>query len=197
MIITELLAILSIAAATGLRIALPLLLIGLMSGHQLWSQVPLLSQVPPAWLLGILVSCSVAELMLSKQRSSQRVLQLIEMLLSPGVGALAGITLARIVGLESGLYAIVGVTSALLALVIQLLQLGWFYRPRRPPLGLCFAVDGLCVALVILAFRSPLLGGVIALLLLWLVIRTSYLWQSWAQLSQPKSSRPQHSKKLP
>ncbi|WP_448597251.1 DUF4126 family protein, partial [Thermoleptolyngbya sp.] len=52
----EILAILSISAATGMRIALPLLLIGLLQRESLWVSVPLLSQVPPPLVLGVLVS---------------------------------------------------------------------------------------------------------------------------------------------
>lgn len=181
MIITELLAVLSIGAATGLRLALPLLLIGLMSGDQLWSNVPLLSRLPPALLLSILASWSAVELMLSKDRYSQRLFQSIELVLSPGVGALAGIALARTMELDSWIHWIVGLTSALLALVIQLLQVGAFYRPRRPPLWAFFLVDALCIILAFLAFDAPNSGGIIALLLLWLGIRTSYLWRHWAK----------------
>jgi hypothetical protein len=186
-IITELLAILSIAAATGLRLALPLLLIGLMSGPQLWSNVPLLSRLPPALVLGVLATWSMAELMLSKDRYSQRFFQILELFLSPGVGALAGLAVARTFGLDGWINPLIGLISALLALVIQLLQVGWFYRPRRPPLWLFFVVDGLCIALAVLAFDAPNQGGIIALLLLWLVIRTSYLWQHWPRRSKPRS----------
>ncbi|MBW4461490.1 MAG: DUF4126 domain-containing protein [Nodosilinea sp. WJT8-NPBG4] len=185
MIITELLAILSIAAATGLRLALPLLLIGLLSGPQLWSNVPLLSRLPPALVLGVLVSWSMAELMLSKSSDSQRFFQGLELVLSPGVGALAGLGVARTFGLEVWIYPLIGLISALLALVIQLLQMGLFFRPRRPPLWSFFVVDGLCIVLAILAFDAPNQGGIIALLLLWLVIRTSYLWQRWPRRSRP------------
>jgi hypothetical protein len=179
-IITEILAILSIAAATGLRVALPLLIIGLMSGDQLWANVPLLSNVPPTWMIGILVSWTTAELMLSKDRYSQRFFHVAELILSPGVGALAGLAVAHTLGLPSWLDGIVIIVSALLALVIQLLQVGWFYRPKRPPGWLFFVIDGLCVMLAFLAFDAPRQGGLIALLLLWLVIRTSYVWRNWS-----------------
>ncbi|MGB5974182.1 MAG: DUF4126 domain-containing protein [Nodosilinea sp.] len=183
MIITELLAILSIAAATGLRLALPLLLIGLMSGQQLWANVPLLSRLPPALVLGVLGAWSMAELMLSKDRNRQQFFQTLELVLSPGVGALAGLAVARTFGSDGWINLLCGLISALLALVIQLLQVGWFYRARRPPLWLLFGVDGLCIVLAVLAFDAPNQGGIIALLLLWLVIRTSYLWQNWPSKS--------------
>jgi hypothetical protein len=64
-----------------------------------------------------------------------------------------------------------------LALVIQLLQVGLFYRPRRPPLWAFFVVDGLCIVLAVFAFDAPNQGGIIALVMLWLVIRTAYLWR--------------------
>jgi hypothetical protein len=184
-IIPELLAILSIAAATGLRLALPLLLIGLMSGPQLWANVPLLSRLPPTLVLGGLAIWSMAELMLSKDRYSQRFFQIFELVLSPGVGAVAGIGVARTLGLDNRLHLMAGVISALLALVIQLLQVGLFFRPQRPPLWSFFVVDGLCIVLAVFAFDAPNQGGIIALLLLWLVIRTSYLWQHWPRRSKP------------
>jgi len=190
LLITELLAILAIAAATGLRLALPLLLIGLMSGDQLWANVPLLSLLPPSLVIALLAGWSMAELLLSKDRYSQRFFQIIELLCSPLVGAIAGIALARTLELDNWLHIGIGITSALLAVVIQLLQVGWFYRPKRPPLWVFFVVDGLCIFLAYLAFDFPNGGGIIALMLLWLVIRTSYLWRNWTKkgnLPRPKS----------
>ncbi|MBD0336753.1 MAG: DUF4126 domain-containing protein [Cyanobacteria bacterium Co-bin13] len=198
MILPELLAVLSIAAATGLRLALPLLLIGLMSGNMLWANVPLLSQVPPAWVLGLLVSWSLVELVLSKDPVGQRLVQSTELVLSPFVGAMAGVAIARTVLLEGWLYVLMGLISALLALVIQLMQIGWFYRPRRPPLWAFFVLDALCIFLAILAFDSPQQGGIIALLLLWLVIRTSNIWQHWrAAKSKPGPGAPTDPPQLP
>jgi hypothetical protein len=39
--------------------------------------------------------------------------------------------------------------------------------------------DFLCLCLVFFAFDAPRQGGVIALLLLWLALRTSTLWRQW------------------
>ena len=183
MLITEILAILAIAASTGLRVAMPLLLIGLMSGEELWSNVPLLSHLPPAVVIGVLAGWSMAEFLLSKEAYSQRFFQIIELLCSPVMGAIAGIALARTLGLAAWLNLLIGITSALLALVLQLLQVGWFYRPKRPPLWVFFVVDALCIFLAYLAFDSPNGGGLIALMLLWLVIRTSYIWKNWSKKS--------------
>jgi hypothetical protein len=190
LLITELLAILAIAAATGLRLALPLLLIGLMSGDQLWENVPLLSLLPPSLVIALLVGWSMAELLLSKDRYSQRFFQIIELLCSPVVGAIAGVALARTLELDNWLHIGIGITSALLAVVIQLLQVGWFYRPKRPPLWVFFVVDGLCIFLAYLAFDFPNGGGIIALMLLWLVIRTSYLWRNWTKKGNLPRPRP-------
>lgn len=195
-IIPELLAVLSVAAATGLRLALPLLMIGLMSGDRLWANVPLLSRVNPSVVVGLLVSWSLIELVLSKDPMSQRLIQMVELVLSPVVGAIAGIAVARTVGLDGWMHLLIGGISALLALVIQLMQVGWFYRPRRPPLWLFFVLDGLCVFLTILAFDSPRQGGIIALLLLWLVIRTSNIWRHWRIGSGKPRSQNQDLKKL-
>ena len=58
----EILAALSAAAATGIRIALPLLVIGLLQGEKLWSGVPILSSIYPPVVLGVLTSGSLVEL---------------------------------------------------------------------------------------------------------------------------------------
>ena len=90
----EILAVLSASAAAGIRIALPLLVIGLLYGDSLWSRVPLLSGLQPQVVLGVLVSWSLAELVISKDRFSQRVLLVVQLLLSPIVGAILGIAVA-------------------------------------------------------------------------------------------------------
>jgi hypothetical protein len=56
-------------------------------------------------------------------------------------------------------------------------QIGWFYRLRGIPLWIVFIEDALCVFLVVLAFDAPKKGGLIALMLLWLAIRSSKEWQ--------------------
>ncbi len=69
------LAILSASAAAGMRIALPVLVIGLLGGD-LWGNVLLLSQLHPQILLGILTSWSLFELFGSKKLLSLRILQI-------------------------------------------------------------------------------------------------------------------------
>jgi hypothetical protein len=186
----EILAALSASAATGMRIALPLLLIGLLRSEQLWSDVPILSRIPPPIVLGVLVSWSLVELLFSKEILGQRILQVVQLICSPVVGAIVGITVARITQVDPSLIGLLGLIGGLLALVLQLVQVGWFYRLRGLPIWFTFAQDFLCVILVLLAFDAPQQGGIIALLLLWLAIRSSATWRHWQGQSTSRSDRP-------
>jgi len=172
----EVLAILSASAAAGMRIALPLLVIGLMENEKLWSRVPLLSAIHPQVVVCILVSWSLFELFASKQLVGQRVLQIVQLGFSPIAGAILGITVAKFTDLTSEVSWLAAIVGGLLALVLQLVQTGWFYRLRGLPIWLVLLQDVLCVCLVIFAFDAPNQGGLIALLLLWLAIRSSKQW---------------------
>ncbi|MCY7324013.1 MAG: DUF4126 domain-containing protein [Phormidesmis sp. CAN_BIN36] len=182
-----LLAVLSASAAAGMRIALPLLVIGL-SGNDAWAHVPLLNRVSPPIVLSVLVSWSLVEVFASKNRLGQRVLQVVQLLLSPVVGALMGMTIAQATEVSPWLVGILGGVGGLLAFVLKLVQVGWFYRLRGLPLWLIFVQDALCVCLVVFAFDAPREGGIIALLLLWLAIRSSQAWQRWQ--NEGRSSKP-------
>jgi len=175
----EILAALSVAAAVGMRIALPLLIIGLLYSNNFWADVPVLAHIPPRLVLGVLVSWSLVELFVSKRRLGQRVLQIVQLWFSPFVGAIAGITVARSTGISDSLIGLLGVVCGLLALVLQLVQVGWFFRLRGLPLWAIFLQDFLCVSLVLFAFDAPEQGGLIALLLLWLAIRSTTEWHRW------------------
>lgn len=175
----ELLAALSVSAAAGMRIALPLLIIGLLYGDGLWAQVPLLARIPPPVVLAVLVSWSLFEVFASKNRTGQRLLQSVELLFSPIVGAILGIAVAKVTISSAWLIGLLGVVGGVLALVLQLVQIGWLYRLQSIPLWVIFAQDLLCVLLVIFAFDAPRQGGLIALLLLWLAIRSSKEWHRW------------------
>jgi hypothetical protein len=175
----EVLAVLSLSAAAGMRIALPLLLIGLLDSDRLWANVPILSALPPPAVLGVLVSWSLIELLFSKERLGQRWLQSIELVFSPFVGAIVGVTVARTTQLTGWTVVILGLLGGLVALVIYLVQVGWFYRLRSIPIWVVFVQDFLCVTLVLLAFDAPKQGGLIVMLLLWLTIRSSTEWRRW------------------
>jgi hypothetical protein len=175
----ELLATLSASAAAGMRIALPLLMIGLLRYDELWSNVPILSQVPPKVLIAILTSWSLFELLGSKKLLGQRVLQIIQLIFSPFAGALMAVTVAKIVNLEFIPFWIIAVIGGVLALVIKLVNVGWFFRLRGLPIWVVFLEDILCMLLVLWALEAPEQGGLIAMLLLWLAIRSSSAWRDW------------------
>jgi hypothetical protein len=179
-----LLAALSASAAGGMRIALPLLLIGLLRFDKLWSEIPLLSRIHPQVVLCVLVSWSLLELFASKTFAGQRVLQIVQILFSPIVGAIMGIAIAQATAIEEiftspWMLWIIAVVGGLLALVLQLVQAGWLYRLRGLPICVICLQDSLCVVLVLFAFDAPRQGGLIAMLLLWLAIRTSKEWYRW------------------
>lgn len=134
----EILAALSASAAVGMRIALPLLIIGLLYSDNLWADVPVLSCIPPQIVLGVLVSWSLVELLISKERLGQRFLQIVQLFCSPFVGAIAGITVARSAQVPGALAILLGIVGGLLAFVLQLVQVGWFYRLRGLPIWVIF-----------------------------------------------------------
>lgn len=121
-----LLAILSASAAAGMRVALPLLIIGLLQGD-LWSQVPVLSQVNPRLLIVILTSWSLFELLASKRLLGQRILQLIQLVFTPLVGALMALTVVKLAHIEMQPLWIAAVLGAVFSLVLKLVQVGWFF----------------------------------------------------------------------
>ena len=186
--IVGILAILSVSAAAGMRIALPLLVIGLIH-RDLWSQVPLLSAIHPQVLLTVLTSWSLFELLGSKKLLGQRVLQLLQLVFSPAVGAMLAVTVAKITAVEALPMWSIAVVGGVLALVLKFVQVGWFFRLRGLPIWVIFLEDILCVFLVLLAFEAPERGGIIAMLLLWFSIRSANEWRRWSQQSQNRHSQ--------
>ena len=119
-----------------------------------------------------------------------------QLIFSPIAGAILGITVAGFTSLSSELGWLVAIVGGLLALVLQLVQTGWFYRLRGLPLWLVLLQDILCVCLVIFAFDAPNQGGLIALLLLWLAIRSSKQWYDFyyqKRNSLPTPQKPDYS----
>ncbi|GEM_PF-416745 len=182
----ELLAALSASAATGIRIALPILLIGIFQGEQLWSHVPVLSNFHPSLVVGVLVSWALIELMISKDRTGVRVVHMVQLVLSPFFGAIAGMTVADITNFNPQLLWLIGIISGLLALVLQVVQVGWFYRLKGLPIWAIFLQDFLCVVLLLMAFDAPQQGGLIALLLMWLALRSAISWRQWSAAAPSK-----------
>jgi Domain of unknown function (DUF4126) len=173
------LAVLSVSAAAGMRIALPLLVIGLTQAD-LWTQVPLINLIQPQVVIAVLTAWTLLELFLSKQVWGQRLLQIVALVFSPLVGAVMAMAVSRIIQLQPPqLIWLMGVVGGLLALVLQLVQVGWFYRLQGLPIWAVLAEDILCILLVLFALKAPNSGGLIALLLLWLAIRSSQSWFQW------------------
>ncbi len=195
-----LLAALSASAAAGMRIALPLLLIGLLQGSDLWNGVPVLKHIQPPVVIGVLVSWSLFEAFASKKLLGQRALQIVQLIFSPAVGAIMAMAIAvKLTALTGWNLRLLGLVGGLLALVLQLVQMGWFYRLRGLPTWAVFGLDGLCMLLVLFAFNAPRQGGIIALLLLWLAIRSVQEWQRWyvAQANPADRASPRRHKQDP
>jgi hypothetical protein len=186
--IIGLLGVLAAASAAGMRIALPLLVIGLMQ-RDLWSKIPILSNIPPPVLIAVLTSWSLFELVASKKLLGQRTLQLIQLLFSPFVGAVMAIAAVNITEVDLRPLWLIGSIGGLLALVLKLVQVGWFFRLGKLPLWAILAEDILCVLLVLFAFKAPQEGGSIAMLLLWLALRSSTEWRNWYLEKKRDSAR--------
>lgn len=186
-----LLAVLSASAAAGMRIGLPLLLLGLVQNETLWSKVPVLWRIHPLVLLCILTSWSFFELFASKQLLGQRVLQLVQLIFSPFVGCILAVSVARIVELAAYPLWLIGVAGGLFAFVLQLVMTGWFFRLRGLPLWAVLIEDNLCIFLVLFAFSAPQEGGLIAMLLFWLALRSSKEWYQWYR-QQPQVGDGRH-----
>lgn len=178
------LAVLSASAAAGMRIALPLLVISLLYGDSLWSNVPFLAYLKPQILLTVLISWSLFELFASKKLLGQRILQIVQLLFSPVVGALIAITTTKIFNLDFSPIWIIGFLGAIVALLLTLVKVGWFFRLRGIPLWVVVVEDILSVVLVLFAFEAPKEGGLIALILLWMALRSATTWRNWYNSSK-------------
>lgn len=173
----SILAILSASAAGGLRIGLPLLIIGMVRLDQLWNQIPFLSFFPPPIIVGILTSWSLFELFGTKKLLGLRILQIVQLIFSPFVGAIMAIGVARLLEVTITPMWLLGLIGSLLALVLKLVQVGWFFRLGRIPVTFILIEDFLSAFLVIFALDAPKHGGLIAMLLLWIAVRSSTAWK--------------------
>ena len=178
------LAVLSASAAAGIRIALPLLVTSLLYGESLWSNLPFLNLIKPPILLSVLISWSLFELFASKKLLGQRILQIVQLLCSPVVGALIAVATAKIFNLDFSPIWLLGFLGAIFALLLTLVKVGWFFRLRGIPIWMVIVEDVLSIALVLFAFEAPQEGGLIALFLLWIAIRSATAWRDWYKESQ-------------
>jgi hypothetical protein len=186
---TSLLAILAVSAAVGIRIAFPLLVILGIEGESFWSKIPLFNQIPLQVVWGVLSSWSLVELLGSKQLLGQRILQLIQLILSPFLGLLLAVTMGKIADYEFTQLCLIAISSGLFAFVLQLAHLGWFFRWGRIPLLMAVSEDILSILLVFSGFNFPEVGGLVALILLWLAIRSFTSWKKWYQHQSRKQSK--------
>jgi hypothetical protein len=173
------LAILSAAAAGGMRIAIPLLVIGLVHIDKLWSDIPILSLIKPQIVVGILTSWSLLELFGTKKLIGLRILQIIQLIFSPLAGGLLAVGVAKLLKVELSPLWLIGIVGGALALALKLVQVGWFFRLGGIPLAFIFIQDILAVILVLFALKAPENGGVIAMLLLWIALHSSTQWRRW------------------
>ena len=186
--VVQVLAILSASAAGGMRIGLPLLIIGLINLDKLWTNIPFLSSFPPQILVGILTSWSLFELFGSKKLIGLRILQIIQLVFSPFVGGLMAIGIARFMDIPITPLWLLGIIGAVFALVLKLVQVGWFFRLGKIPIIVIFIEDFLSALLVIFALEAPKNGGLIAMLLLWIALRSSTAWKYRFQNNTPQTT---------
>ena len=188
--LTQILAILSASAAGGMRIGLPLLIIVLVYLGRLWSDLPILSAFQPQVIVGVLTSWSLFELFGTKKLLGLRIIQLVQLVFSPFAGAILAIGVSHLMLVESIPSWIIGITGGLLALVLKLVQVGWFFRLGRMPIALTISEDILSAILVLFALKAPENGGLIAMLLLWLALRSSTAWKEWYDKNKKEDQLP-------
>jgi hypothetical protein len=172
------LTIIAAGAAAGLRTSLPLLVIGILE-TQWWQQMPFLNAFPSHIVLGILSGLCFLELIAGKQFLGQRVNQIYSLIASPFVGAIMSIAAAKLYHSTAAIVGIAAIVGGLLALVLQLVQMGWFFRLRGLPIWSLMAMDLLSVSLAMFALRAPISTGIIGLLLLWMAVRSAGFWYRW------------------
>lgn len=175
----SILAILSASAASAMRIGMPLLIIGLTNIDKLWYDFPILASINPQIVVAILTSWSLFELLATKRLIGLRITQMTQLVFSPVAGAIMSIGVAKLTKAEFFPLWLIGLSGGLFALVIKLVQVGWFFRLKGIPMVFILIEDILSVFLVLFALKAPENGGLIAMLLLWLALRSSTEWRRW------------------
>jgi len=175
----QVLAVISAAASGGFRLGLPLLIIGLANVDKLWSEIPLLNRIQPEVLLAILVSVTIFEILGTKRMIGLRIIQIIQLILSPVVWAILAVGAANWTNLEYVPLWIIAVTGGLFDLVLRFVLVGLFFRWGKMPIILTVSEDILAMILALLALTSPENGRLIAMLLLLLALRISSEWRQW------------------
>lgn len=189
----EILGSLSASGAAGMRVAVPLLVVGLLKTREANLDIPILDYIKPEILLSILTVWSLFELIFSKKMLGQRLLQNIQLLFSPVIGALLPFVVIKYyaVNTSNQVMYIMCIAGGVLALVIKLVEIGWFFRLRGLPITVIMVEDFLSVLMVLFAFKAPQEGGLIAMLLLWIALRSSSQWRQWYQDSNRSQKAPE------
>jgi len=164
---------LAAASAGAMRISSPLLLLVLLAQHLgVCPQSQLLAWLCQPFSLVILIFWTLFELVGSRTPLGQRVLQAVQLVLAPVVGA---ILVSVVLPEANWLYV---TTGAVLAALLQLVQTGYVFRKGFLPWWFTLTQDLMAVALVLMALGAPILGGAVALGLALLALRQAQLWRA-------------------
>lgn len=184
----QVLAIISASAAGGLRVGLPLLILGLANLNTLWSEIPLLDKIRPEVVIGVLVSWTIFEIFGTKKLLGLRIIQIIQLIVSPVVGAMLAVGAAKWTEFDQAPFWLIGIIGGVFALVLRFVLVGWFFHWGRLPIAFTFLEDILSAILTVFALRAPENGGIIAMLLLWIALRSSHEWRQWYLQRKPTTT---------
>ncbi|WP_287128976.1 DUF4126 domain-containing protein [Candidatus Cyanaurora vandensis] len=165
---------LAAAAAGAMRLSLPLLvLVILAQGWGFCPESPVLEWLCQPVTLVPLVFWTLFEVVGSRTALGQRVVQAVQFIGAPLMGAL----LVSVVLPEASWLQLL--TGSCLAAVLQLVQTGYIFRKGFLPWWFTLAQDGLAVGLVLMALGAPWLGGMVALGLVGLALYQTRQWQQF------------------
>ncbi|NJK52973.1 MAG: DUF4126 domain-containing protein [Leptolyngbyaceae cyanobacterium SU_3_3] len=153
--------------------------------------MPILCNVSPPIVLAILVSWSLLEIFASKHRFGLRSLQIVQLLLSPLVGAIMGLAIAQATDVPGWVVGLLGGSGGLAGIGFTARAGGMVLPIERFTIVGNFSTGYAVYLPGDACLRCPKQGGIIALLLLWLAIRTSKNWQRWyRQQAHPQQKNP-------
>ncbi|WP_218080402.1 DUF4126 domain-containing protein [Anthocerotibacter panamensis] len=176
---------LAAAAAGGIRLSLPLLLLVIFNQSLgMDGASPVLAWLYQPQAITFLCIWAFFEVFGSKTALGQRLVRGIQFFMSPVIGALLATVMLPFTG---WLQVCLVVTGAVLAAILQLAQTGYVFRHGLLPFWFTLCQDFLAVGLVLMALQAPLLGGLSVLLLVLLALRQTYLWQGQFGLKQGRT----------
>lgn len=184
----EILGSLSAAAAAGMRLGIPILVLGLIYTGKAWENIPIISSINPIIILSTLIVWSLLELTFSKKLLGQRLLQNFQLVFSPLGGSLLAYMMTQYYNLSADdhLTWVLVISGGFLALIIKLVEIGWFFRLGGIPIIVVVFEDMLSALMVVLALKAPQEGGLIAIALLWIALRSAGEWRIWHLKSHEK-----------